>query len=265
MNEIGFYDPDALKRLEKIFEKETLERIGNSINRDMVEFALQKTYSFAKLMSYYRCAMMEIETKFNVLNEEFSLMFDRQPINSVKSRLKNPVSIQQKLMKKGYAMTTENIENCLNDVAGIRVICSFLDDVYMLADALKKQDDIEVIQEKDYIKDPKPNGYRSLHIIVSVPIFLQQEKRVMKAEVQLRTIAMDSWASLEHQLHYKKDNTFDEEMEAELKRCADLSAELDRSMDQLRTRVYSGRKSEAEASGIEILAAVAGHFGDDME
>ena len=88
MNEIGFYDPDALKRLEKIFEKETLERIGNSINRDMVEFALQKTYSFAKLMSYYRCAMMEIETKFNVLNEEFSLMFDRQPINSVKSRLK---------------------------------------------------------------------------------------------------------------------------------------------------------------------------------
>ena len=238
-----------------------MQKLGEVFNRDMVEFALQKTYSFAKLMSYYRCAMMEIETKFNVLNEEFSLMFDRQPINSIKTRLKNPISIREKLIRRGYEMSMESIEEHINDVAGIRVICSFLDDVYMLAEALKKQDDIEVITEKDYIKKPKANGYRSLHLIVSVPIFLQQEKRVMKAEIQLRTIAMDSWASLEHQLHYKKDNDFDTLMEAELKYCADLSAELDARMDLLRTEVYQGRQGE-ETTGIDILQAVAGKFTD---
>lgn len=209
------------------------------ISPDMIELALQKTYEFARLMSYYKCAMMEIETKLNVLNEEFSLRFDRQPISGIKTRLKNPISIRNKLSAKGLPMTVESIENNLHDIAGIRVICSFEDDVYKLAEALLKQDDITLIRTKDYIKHPKPNGYRSLHLIVAVPIFLEHEKRIMQAEVQMRTIAMDSWASLEHQLRYKKQNDFDADMTAEIKRCAELSAELDARMDHMRGIIYT--------------------------
>ena len=216
MNELSPNDASRFSQLEQI------------ISPDMVEWALQKTYEFARLMSYYKCAMMEIETKLNVLNEEFSLRFDRQPI-----------SIHNKLVAKGLPITVESIEKGLNDIAGIRVICSFEDDVYKLAEALLKQDDISLIQRKDYIQNPKPNDYRSLHLIVAVPIFLEHEKRIMRAEVQLRTIAMDSWASLEHQLRYKKGNSFDENMSDELKRCAELSVELDARMDHLRSIIYT--------------------------
>ena len=203
---------------------------------DDVEFnELEKqSHKFLKLMAYYRCAIMEIETKLNVLNEEFSLAHDRNPINSIKTRLKSPVSMQEKLNKKGLKFRVQDIEENLNDVAGIRVICSFVDDVYLIADALLKQDDITLISKKDYIKNPKPNGYRSLHLIVTVPIFLAHEKRIMKVEIQLRTIAMDFWASLEHQLRYKKDNEFTEEMAKELLNCAELSSELDNKMNGLR-------------------------------
>ena len=131
-------------------------------------------------------------------------------------------------------MTAEAVEQNIYDVAGLRVICSFPEDVYILADALLSQDDITLIQKKDYIKNPKPNGYRSLHLIVEVPIFLAKEKKKMKVEIQLRTIAMDCWASLEHQLRYKKDLEFTEEMAQELATCASLSAELDKRMDALR-------------------------------
>lgn len=188
---------------------------------------------YSRLMAYFKCAMLEIETKFNVLNEEFSLQYDRNPISGIKSRLKSIESIKNKIKSKGMPLSISSIEE-LHDVAGIRVICSFADDVYMLADALISQDDIELIEMKDYIKNPKPNGYRSLHLIVTVPIFLHKEKRIMKAEIQLRTIAMDSWAALEHQLRYKKTREFTDEMMKELKHCADLSAELDKKMNYLR-------------------------------
>ncbi len=196
-----------------------------------------RLHEFQKLMSYYRCAIMEIATKFNVLNEEFSLRYDRNPISGIKSRLKQLSSMKDKLERKGLSFTLENVENNLNDVAGIRVVCSFPEDVYMLADALTKQDDITIICKKDYIANPKPNGYRSLHLIVNVPIFLAHEKRIMKVEIQLRTIAMDFWASLEHQLRYKKDVEFTEDMVKELYCCAELSAQLDTRMDALRHRV----------------------------
>ncbi len=192
---------------------------------------------FVRLMAYYRCAMMEIETKFNVLNEEFSLRYDRNPISDIRTRLKSLPSMVTKLRRKGVEPTVENIEKTLNDVAGVRVICSFAADVYLLRDALLKQDDIDLISEKDYIKNPKANGYRSLHLIVTVPIFLAQEKKLMRVEIQFRTISMDSWASLEHQLCYKKDALFTEEMKKELLHCANLSAELDEKMDSLRQKV----------------------------
>ena len=192
---------------------------------------------YKTLMAYYRCAMMEIETKFNVLNEEYSLALDRNPISSIKTRLKSFESIKEKLQRKDLPLRVESIEENLNDVAGVRVICSFPEDVYTLADALLKQDDIMLVEKKDYIANPKENGYRSLHLIVSVPIFLAKEKRFMRVEIQLRTIAMDVWASLEHQLRYKKETLFTEEMANELKECARLSAELDGRMDALREKI----------------------------
>ena len=191
---------------------------------------------FTKLMAYYRCAMMEIETKFNVLNQEFSLRYDRNPISSVKSRMKTPSSIREKLTRRGIPVTVENIEACLNDVAGVRVICAFPEDVRTLAKALLKQDDVELIEKKDYILNPKENGYRSLHLIIEIPIFLFNEKRMVKVEVQLRTIAMESWANLEHHLRYKKQLSPEMKavMDEELLECASLSHELDRKMQRLR-------------------------------
>lgn len=197
------------------------------------EWELLKDPGFLRLMSYYKCAMMEIETKCAVLNEGFSLKFDREPISAVKTRLKRPESIRRKLILRGYPQTLAGIEENVNDIAGIRVVCSFKDDVYMLAEALKNQDDVTLIREKDYIAHPKDNGYRSLHLIVAVPIFLQEEKRVMRAEIQLRTMAMDCWASLEHQLRYKKTVDPDDVMGETLRHCADLSAELDIRMNML--------------------------------
>jgi putative GTP pyrophosphokinase len=219
-------------KVEELFGDAFIERSKDWIDR------------YKKLMAYYRCAMMEVETKLNVLNEEFSLRHDRNPINDIKSRLKNPLSIKEKMERRGLELTPESIEENLSDVAGVRVVCAFPEDVYTLANALLGQDDITLIEKKDYIKNPKKNGYRSLHLIVKVPIFLAREKRSMKVEIQLRTIAMDVWASLEHQLHYKKDFDFTEEMANELIYCAELSAELDARMDALRSLVSVSEKDD---------------------
>ncbi len=217
-------------------------RVTDMLGDGIVTWVEKQAGDYEKCMAYYRCAIMEVETKFNVLNTEFSLQYDRNPISSIKSRLKNPRSITEKLERKGLEVTLENMEQHLNDVAGVRVICSFPEDVYALADALQKQDDIRILQTKDYIKYPKQNGYRSLHMIVEVPIFLRHEKRIMKVEIQLRTIAMDFWASLEHQLRYKKDYEFTDAMVKELFECAKQSAELDEKMDNLRKRVEAGSR-----------------------
>ena len=144
-----------------------------------------------ELMSYYQCAIMEVETKFKVLNQEYSLEYDRNPIESVKSRIKSTDSIVRKLRDRGLPFSLESIERSISDIAGVRVICSFPEDIYLLADCLLRQNDITLIERKDYIATPKDNGYRSLHLIVEVPIFLRSETRMMKVEVQLRTIAMD--------------------------------------------------------------------------
>ena len=223
----GVLEDEALKRalLEAVFDE------------DMINWSKGVVQKYKRLMAYYRCAMMEVETKFNVLNEEFSLRYDRNPINGIKSRLKRLDSIQEKLHRKQLPFDMQTIETHIHDVAGVRVVCAFVEDVYLLAEALLKQDDVTLIEKKDYIANPKPNGYRSLHLIVTVPIFLEHEKRVMQVEIQLRTIAMDFWASLEHQLRYKKDFVFTEEMAQELRDCAQLSAQVDLRMDSLRERL----------------------------
>ena len=207
-------------------------------SREKYEENFQEAMEFKRLMSYYTCAMMEVETKFKVLDEEFSLQHDMNPINTIKKRLKKPIAIYNKLLRRGYTYSIENVENYIYDVAGIRIVCTFLDDVYMIAEALLAQDDITLVEKKDYIKNPKPNGYRSLHLIIEVPIFLQHEKKPMKVEIQLRTIGMDWWASIEHQLRYKKDVTFSQDMNDRLKICADTSAVLDQDMNDLKYKVW---------------------------
>lgn len=212
------------QKIVKFFKENSLTEMQENVEK------------LKSLMSCYQCALLEVETKFRVLNEQFSLQHERNPIESIKTRIKSPESIKEKLTRRGFAVNCENIENQLNDIAGIRVICSFIDDIYMLADCLLNQDDITLIERKDYIKNPKENGYRSLHLVVEVPIFLQNEKRLMKVEVQLRTIAMEFWANLEHKLRYKKDLSEDITAltSAELLECAEMSANLDLKMQNVR-------------------------------
>lgn len=225
-------------------ELSEMEKYLKRIDEDTLIWVQRKSKEVAKLMSYYRCAMMEIETKLNVLNEEFSWEMDHNPISSIKKRLKSMPSIIGKLERKGHPLSMENIEEHLMDVAGVRVICSFPEDVYAMRNALIRQDDLVLLEEKDYIKNPKPNGYRSLHLIVGIPIFLAKEKKMMKVEVQLRTIAMDFWASLEHQLRYKKNSDFTMEMAEELTECARISADLDLRMDAIRKSVEKQKHLE---------------------
>lgn len=201
---------------------------------------------FRELMAAYRCAMLEVETKFRVLNEQLSLSHAYNPIQTINSRLKTPDSIRGKLKRRNLLMHPDTIEKELFDIAGIRVICSFRDDIYMLADCLLQQDDVRLIQRKDYIAEPKENGYRSLHLVVEVPIFLLNEKRWVKVEVQLRTIAMEFWANLEHKLRYKKDLPADmlELTSNELLECAELSAALDLRMQRIRDVLETSEEKE---------------------
>ena len=159
---------------------------------------------FYNLMMMYRCAIREIQTKLEVLDDEFSVENNRNPISFIKTRIKKPNSIYDKLQKMGYEFTTENIQTYLNDVAGVRIVCAFIDDIYMISDLITQQDDIKVIEIKDYIKNPKSNGYRSYHMIVEIPVFFAKGKTPMRVELQIRTNGMDFWATLEHQLRYKK-------------------------------------------------------------
>lgn len=229
------------------------ELVGDEISDEQALALLEKkSNEYMKLMSYYRCAIMEIETKLRVLDTEYSLKYDRNPINSIKTRLKTLRSIKEKLDRLGCELTFESMEENLNDIAGVRVVCSFKEDVYTLAQALLKQDDINIVSCKDYIKNPKPNGYRSLHLIVEIPIYLANEKKLMRVEIQLRTIAMDFWASLEHQLRYKKDFVFTEDMSAELAECATISALLDDRMDNLRNDIETNTALGTKCENTEI-------------
>ena len=229
-------------RLEQKVKRQTKEIKKQSLIIQMQAERLKEAGTFHNLMMQYRCAIMEVETKLKVLNEEFSQEFNRNPFESIKSRLKSAESIYEKLSRKGYTATVRNIEEQLDDVAGIRVICSFPDDIYRLAKLLIKQDDIILLEEKDYIKHPKPNGYRSLHLIVKIPIFLSNEKKYRKVEVQFRTIAMDFWASLEHKLQYKKNIENAEAIAEQLKVCAESIETLDYQMQDIRNKIDSHKE-----------------------
>ena len=209
-------------------------------------FDNEEMKQFRELMMYYECAMLEVKTKLDVLNKELSLRKSRNPFESIKCRIKSPESIIEKLTRRDIPFSVENIEKELNDIAGIRVICSFPDDIYNLIDYLIEQDDIRLVVMKDYIRNPKPNGYRSVHIIVEVPIFLTDRKKPMRVEVQFRTIAMDFWASLEHKLKYKKNIKKAEDISEQLFYCAELISQLDARMQQIRDKIELNEGQETD-------------------
>ncbi len=211
--------------------------MGTSITIEEPAVLLQQLAHFEELMMVYRSAIREITTKLEVLNDELSMTGKQNPIEFIKSRVKRPMSILNKLQRSGLEITEENIVNHLNDVAGVRVVCSFVDDVYLVAEMLTKQDDIVVIKKKDYIKHPKENGYRSYHLILEIPIFLSDRKLPVRVEVQLRTVAMDFWASLEHQMKYKKELPDAEAIGAQLRECAETIASIDQRMMDIRDQI----------------------------
>ncbi len=192
---------------------------------------------FEEILMMYQCAIQEVTTKLDVLNNEMSVRKNRNPIESVKYRIKKPKSIAEKLIRYGKPISVESVIENLNDVAGVRVICSFIDDIYTIADMLVRQDDITLLAVKDYIKNPKENGYRSYHMIVGIPVFFSDKKQIMKVEVQIRTMAMDFWASLEHHVKYKKNVENADEISAELKACADVIAETDLKMQSIGKKI----------------------------
>jgi len=231
------------------------DQIADMVDTDDigVEQVRELLHSAEQLMCNYRCAMLEVETKFRVLDEQFSLQHNRNPIVSIHTRLKTPESIRNKLERRNLEISLDSIVENIFDVAGVRVVCSFVDDVYVLAEFLRNQSDIKILEVKDYIKFPKDNGYRSLHIIIETPIYLQNEKKMMKVEIQLRTIAMEFWANLEHKMRYKKEIPEDlrQETATELLECAILSTELDRKMQKIRYKIEAGTDEAAEGQQAE--------------
>lgn len=227
-------------------------QINNDVRADLQEYLLQHRddlvthiLEYNELMNRYQAAIREVTTKLEILKSDFTFRYHRKTIESIQSRLKKPASIVQKMRRKGVEVSLDNIRKTLYDIAGIRVICPFLDDIYLVANALAQQDDITVVAIKDFIQNPKPNGYRSYHMIVDVPVFFADTKEALRVEVQLRTVAMDFWASLEHEIKYKKDLPDSEQIAEELRECADVIAQTDQRMLQIRNHIYRDAPEES--------------------
>ncbi len=211
----------------------------NGIEHSLIGENFEETIAkYFEMQHLYQSATREISTKLEILDEEFQFRNKRNPIHHMQCRLKSVKSIFEKLKRKGLEMSVEAAKENLTDIAGIRVICSYIDDIYMIAKFLMAQDDIEVIRETDYIKNPKPNGYRSLHLVVKVPVFFSDKKELVPVEIQIRTIAMDLWASLEHQLRYKSIEAIPPSVVEELQECADIIAATDLKMQGIYQKIW---------------------------
>ena len=232
--------------LPSLREKEDSVAVLDNDIMEKLKIVMMQSQQFQEMMMMYKCAIREVRTKAEVLNDEMSVRYHRNPISSISSRVKKPESIAQKLYNKGLPFTVEAIMTNLSDVAGVRIICEFIDDIYSIAAMLAMQDDLKLIKIKDYIKYPTPNGYRSYHMIVEIPVFFSKGKTPMRVEIQIRTMAMDFWASLDHELKYKKNiDPQDEEVIAgELLTCAERIAETDTIMQQIRMKLDAVEKSK---------------------
>ena len=225
---------------EMDFYMETLENLPAVINssESMKERVASIVYEFIQLQHLYDSAIEVVKTYLNIIDSEFSVKFQRNPIHNIESRLKSPQSIIGKLQKKELPITTESARKNLLDIAGIRVTCCYINDIYAVADMLCRRDDFTVIKQKDYIKNPKPSGYRSYHLVVNVPVYLSAKKACAPVEIQIRTIAMDFWASLEHQLKYKTSAAITPEISDELRDCAERIAETDIQMQDIFMKIH---------------------------
>ena len=198
-----------------------------------INYIKEKGQEFQKLMLMYNSALKEIETKIQIISDEFKMLYNYNPIEHIKTRIKSPESIVKKLKRKGYSITYNSLVNNINDVAGIRIICSFIPDIYKMVEMFEKSTDINIIEKRDYIKNPKESGYSSYHLIVSVPVSFSSGIMDVKAEIQIRTIAMDFWASLEHKIKYKYAEELPKNIQNELKECSKMANKLDRKMSKL--------------------------------
>ena len=224
-----------------------MEDIRNSTteNEAIENFFAENRDMLDEVYSYYECALMQVETKFNILDRQSSNYYDRNPIESISARLKSKESLIRKVKRYGLNPDIESIRKGINDIAGIRIVCSFIDDIYQLEKDFLSQDDVKLLERKDYISNPKASGYRSLHLIIEVPIYLRDGKKMIRVEVQMRTIAMDFWASLEHKIRYKK-NIAQEDLDRigkELLECATLSNELDSRMQHVRETIADAKNN----------------------
>ena len=219
-----------------------IDRLSEHDEETLVESAMQ----LQQVMMLYESGIREIKTKLDILADESRISGKPSPINAIKSRIKTPRSIVGKLKRRGFPVTLQSMMDNLNDIGGIRVICPFIQDIYTVADMLMRQSDLTLIEKKDYIKNPKPNGYRSLHLILEVPIFLSNEKKNMKVEVQFRTIAMDFWASLEHKIYYKFEGDAPDYISRDLRECAEMVSTLDEKMLSLNEAIQECLEKQEE-------------------
>ena len=208
---------------------------------------------FKRFLMSYKFGLKEVETKINILNEEFQYIHDYNPIEHVKSRIKSPESIIEKLSRKGLEVSLPSIKENIRDIAGIRIVCSFVSDIYIISEMLQEQKDLKVIKYQDYIKNPKANGYRSLHLVLEVPVFMTDRVENVCVEVQIRTIGMDFWASLEHKIYYKYNNNVPQNLKDELGEAAITVSELDKKMENLNKEISSIKDSDCSQGDIRNI------------
>ena len=223
----------------------TSQKIKQNVVNNLAKTTLYENVTeLLRMQQIYEAGIKEVRTKLEILDAEFKVKHDHNPIHHIESRLKSPESILKKAISKDIPVTERSLEENIHDIAGIRVICNYVDDVYKVAQLLTNQDDIQLIEMKDYIQNPKESGYMSLHLVLEVPIFLSEGPKPIHVEVQLRTIAMDFWASLEHKLKYKTDNNVSDDVKKELQECAKSIAEIDLKMQNIHNRLNKERVSQ---------------------
>ncbi|WNS45913.1 GTP pyrophosphokinase family protein [Paenibacillus sp. MMS20-IR301] len=216
----------------------------------------QIKYELTRFMMIYKFALAEMETKIEILKEEFQLLHDYSPIEHTKSRIKSPESIMNKMLRKNSELSIPQIRASIKDIAGLRITCSFISDIYQVSAMLQKQDDLKVLEVKDYIKNPKPNGYQSLHLLIEVPVFMSDCQELVCVEVQIRTIAMDFWASLEHKIFYKYSQAVPERLTRELKNAADKANALDLQMEQLHREIKEIKDAQEDEDSFSGLREI---------
>ncbi|WP_226001775.1 GTP pyrophosphokinase family protein [Paenibacillus sp. BJ-4] len=213
-------------------------------------------HDITRFMLIYKFALDEMETKIEILKQEFQTLHDYSPIEHTKSRLKSPESIMNKMLRKNSELSLDAVKNHIKDIAGLRITCSFISDIYDVSNMLQRQNDLKVLEIKDYIKNPKPNGYQSLHLLIQVPVFMSDCQELVCVEVQIRTIAMDFWASLEHKIFYKYNQSVPESLTRELKNAADSANALDLQMERLHREIKEIKDARGEEDSIEELRKI---------